>query len=147
MILARTAALAAVLLGGAGPAAAQFLDCMSDGYLASFPDAPTAEGLACLELFRFEVATPEGARFMRGIADAGAGWAAPPDLVAGVGRGARLAGAALGRPGSFRVDNITLLILDDVHATGDLSGPEGGAVLATAPGDRNLRPAPGPNAS
>jgi hypothetical protein len=140
MILARTAALAAVLLGGAGPAAAQFLDCMSDGYLASFPEAPTAEGLACRELFRFEVATPEGPRFMRGIADAGAGWAAPPDLVAEVERGARLAGAAFARLGSFRVDNITLLILDDVHATGDLSGPGDGAVLGTALSDRNLPP-------
>ena len=104
------------------PAQAQFLDCMAEGYLDAFPEAPTAEGLACLELFRFTVDTPEGQRHIRGIMDAGADWAAPPDMVAEVERGARLAGAAFGGLGRFRVENITLLILDDVYATADLTG-------------------------
>jgi hypothetical protein len=111
-------------LGLAAPADAQFMDCMAEGYLDAFADAPTAEGLACLELFRFEVPTPDGPRFIRGIADAGADWAIPSDMVAEAERGARLAGLGFGGLGTFRVDNITLLILDDVHATADLTGED-----------------------
>lgn len=117
-------ACALLFLLSAAPAQAQFLDCMAEGYLDAFPVAPTAEGLACLELFRFPVATPDGQRHIRGIMDAGADWAAPPDLVAEVERGARLAGAAFAGLGSFQVDNITVLILDDVYATADLTGED-----------------------
>ena len=117
-------ACALLFLLSAAPAQAQFLDCMAEGYLDAFPDAPTAEGLACLELFRFPVATPDGQRQIRGIMDAGADWAAPPDLVAEVERGARLAGAAFAGLGRFRVDNISILILDDVYATADLTGAD-----------------------
>lgn len=117
-------ACALLFLLSAAPAQAQFLDCMAEGYLDAFPVAPTAEGLACLELFRFPVATPDGQRHIRGIMDAGADWAAPPDLVAEVERGARLAGAAFAGLGRFRVDNISVLILDDVYATADLTGED-----------------------
>lgn len=129
----------ALALGLTAPMAqAQFLDCMAEGYLDAFPDAPTAEGLACVELFRFSVATPDGPRHIRGISDAGADWAVPPSLVAEVERGARLAGVAFAGLGRFRVDNITLLILDDVFETDDLTDPDGGEILGIALSDRRL---------
>lgn len=117
-------ALALWSAGTSGPALADgdgiFNDCMDAGYLAFFPDAPSARELTCVEHFRFSVATPGGARWIRGISDAAADWAAPPALVAEVERGARLAGSAFGGLGRFSVDTITILLLDDVRATGEL---------------------------
>jgi hypothetical protein len=115
---------AALCLCPAASAQAQFLDCMAEGYLDAFAEAPAAEGLACLELFRIDVATPAGPRQIRAIMDAGADWAAPSALVAEVRRGADLAAAAFGGLGPFRVDNITLLLLDDAFSTADLTGAE-----------------------
>jgi len=69
--------LARGTLGLANPAIA-FGDCIAEGYLAKFADAPTAGDLACFELFRIFVATPDGPREVRGIADAAFDWAAPP---------------------------------------------------------------------
>jgi hypothetical protein len=148
MFPARSATFAAILLAGAaGSAAAQdeavdvFIDCMAAGYLDSFLDAPSASDLACVELFRLEVSTPNGSRFIRGIADAASDWAAPPDMIAEVERGARLAGAAFADLGRFSVDNITLLILDDVYATSEVTGDgSGGEVLGITFSDREAVP-------
>lgn len=76
------------------PAWAEVGDCSAPGYLAAFAEAPTARDLTCVELFRFEVPTPEGPRLIRSIADAAADWAVPSALKAEVERGARLAGLA-----------------------------------------------------
>lgn len=118
--------LAAVLLP-ALPARAEVGDCSAPGYLAAFADAPTARDLTCVELFRFEVPTPDGPRLIRGIADAAADWAVPPALAAEVERGARLAGQAFAGLGRFRVEDITILVLDDVHPGTDLSHHGNGA--------------------
>jgi hypothetical protein len=114
----------AALLSFAPPAQAQFLDCMAEGYLETFPEATGPGGLACLELFRFAADTPGGQRHIRGIMDAGADWAAPPAMVAEVERGARLAAGAFDLIGRFEVDNITILLLDDAFSFEDLTGTE-----------------------
>jgi hypothetical protein len=144
----RAAGLVLFLLTGlAFPSLAEdlgepFNDCMKPGYLASFLDAPTAEDLACVELFRFEVSTPDGPRAMRAIADAASDWAAPAEMIAEVERGARLAGAAFGELGRFSVDNITILILDDVYSSTELTGDRsGGEILGVTLSDRE--PVPG----
>lgn len=134
------AVLAVLVASAPGVALAEggpFNDCMDPGYLAGFADAPTADGLTCIELFRFEVATPDGPRQIRAIADAGSDWAAPPEMIAEVERGARLAGAAFASLGRFSVDNITLLVLDDVHPTSDLTGDRAdGEILGVTLSDR-----------
>jgi hypothetical protein len=144
----RGAALGVVLLAGlVRQAMAQdaFHDCMDPGYLDSFVEAPTAGDLTCVELFRFAVETPDGTRQVRGIADAAAGWAVPPTLVAEVERGARLAANAFAYLGRYSVDNITLLIIDDVYSTEELvNHGTGGETLGVALSDRELRPGEGP---
>ena len=98
-------------------ARADFGDCAADGYLGRFPDAPGALGLTCVELFNFTYPTPGGARRMRGIQDISADWAFLPGAPEAVERGARLAAAAFAPLGDFRIDDVTLLILDDAHST------------------------------
>ena len=130
--MTRLAAAFAALFLTAGLAQADFDDCTAADYLARFPGAPSAAGLLCVEHFRFAYATPEGERQMRAISDVAAGWAAPPTLVAGVERGAREAAAAMGALGSYAIDDVTLLLLDDVHGFGE--SPE---VLAITDGRRD----------
>lgn len=106
---------------------------MAEGYLSGFPDAPSASDLTCIELFRLDISTPGGPRIIRGIADAGAGWAAPPALIAEIERGARLAGAAFEGLGRYAVDHVTLLVLDDVHSSEELTNHgTGSEVLGVA---------------
>jgi hypothetical protein len=94
---------------------ADFGDCSADAYLDRFPDAPSAPGLNCIELFRIDFTASGGARQIRGIQDISADWAVRPDAVAAVERGARLAAAAFSRFSGFEIDDVTLLILDDAH--------------------------------
>ena len=98
-------------------ARADFGDCSDNAYLEAFPDAPSALDLNCVELFRFEYSTPGGSRQMRGIQDISADWAFRPGATAAVERGARLAADAFARLGDYRIDDVTLLILDDAHAS------------------------------
>ncbi len=121
----------------AGP----FNDCMDPGYLASFGEAPAAEDLTCIELFRFDVSTPDGTRSIRGIADAASDWAAPPEMILEVERGARLAGAAFPELGRFSVDNITILVLEDVYETAEVTDRDhDGEVLGVTLSDREAVP-------
>ena len=120
-----------------------FGDCTDTAYLDSFAEAPTAGEMICVEHFRFAVETPDGTRYIRGISDAAAGWAAPASMIAEVERGARLAANAFGYLGRYSVDNITLLIIEDVYATEELvNHGTGGEVLGVALSDRG--PVPGP---
>lgn len=116
------------------PARADFGDCTDNAYLESFPDAPSALDLNCVELFNFAFSTPGGERRMRGIQDVSADWAFRPGAAAAVERGARLAADAFARLGDYRIDDVTLLILDDAHASfysGDAASRE---VLAVTDG-------------
>jgi hypothetical protein len=111
----------ALILMTASLALADFADCMTPGYLAAFPDAPTSRDLTCVEHFRFSVSTPDGPRQVRAISDVAADWAVPPATIAAVERGARLAGEAFAGLGQFSIDNVTLLLLDDVHSSEELT--------------------------
>lgn len=117
MFKAVAAFFAALLL--AAPARADFGDCTEAGYLGRFPEAPTAETILCVELFRFTHATPEGERHIRAISDVAADWAIPPAVAEGVERGAREAAAAFPGLGSYAIDDVTLLLLDDLSSWED----------------------------
>ena len=97
----------------AAPVQADFGDCTGAGYLSRFPEAPTAASILCIEVFRFSHSTPEGERQIRAISDVSADWAIPPALAEGVERGAREAAAAFPGLGSYAIDDVTLLLLDD----------------------------------
>ena len=115
-------------------ARADFGDCSDDGYLDRFPDAPSAPGLNCVELFNFTYSTPGGPRQMRGIQDISADWAFLPGAPEAVERGARLAAAAFAALGDFRIDDVTLLILDDAHSTFYSGAEEEREVMAITDG-------------
>lgn len=115
-------------------ARADFGDCSDDGYLDRFPDAPTAMGLNCIELFNFTFSTPGGSRQMRGIQDISADWAFLPGAPEAVERGARLAADAFAALGDFRIDDVTLLILDDAHSTFYSGADEEREVMAIVDG-------------
>ncbi|MBI1418173.1 MAG: hypothetical protein GC146_13205 [Limimaricola sp.] len=120
-----------LLVLGAVPAQAETGDCDSPAYMAQFPDAASAADIACVELFRENYTSPEGPRVIRGISDAAANWAVTPGIEAGVERGVRAAISALGQLGTYRIDDVTILLLDDTHS---FDGPE---VLAETDGRRD----------
>lgn len=132
-----------VTLAMTAPARAGFGDCMDPDYLAGFapPDAAVGplspvRSITCVIEFDFEFSTPYGPRRMRGIRDAAADWAFRPGALGEVEAGARAAVAAMPALGDFRVDDITILILDDGYDL--MSGPPDpeGSVAAVANGDR-----------
>ncbi len=99
---------------------AEFGDCMDADYLSDFGTSGEAtgiydpiSGLTCIVEFDIPYETPGGTRNMRGIRDINADWAFRPGALPEVERGARAAIAALGMLGNYRVDDITILILDD----------------------------------
>ena len=124
------AGLAGVLWLG-GPALAQVPDCMAEGYIASFEVAGVTD-LTCAEVFRFAFATPEGERLVRAIADLNADWAFRPGTVAAVEAGAREAVAGLAGPGTYRVGDVTILLLSDQFAPEATRDPDARQVLAQA---------------
>lgn len=105
------ALLIGVLLWAA-PARAQVPDCMTEGYLATF-EVAGVEDLTCSEVFRFAMPTPGGEKIVRGIADLNADWAFQPGTVAAVEAAAREATAALPALGTYRVGDVTILLLSD----------------------------------
>jgi hypothetical protein len=124
----------AFLLACASPAFAEFGDCDDPGYLTGFADAPTADDLTCIVLFDYAHAAPGGERRVRAITDAAGGWAVPADVESEVRRGAEAATALLATLGEYRIDDVTLLLLDDVHDLGD--GPEIEGVTLAGPDGR-----------
>lgn len=112
-------------------ARADFGDCSRADYMALFPDAPSAIDLNCVEIFNFGYATPSGARHIRGIKDISGGWAFAPGAEAAVERAAQLAVTAFSELGSYDIDDVTLLFLDDTH---DFSERPGRIVLAMTDG-------------
>jgi hypothetical protein len=105
-------ALAAAFLCVAGSARAQVPDCMTEGYLDAFQVAGVEE-LTCAEVFRFTIPTPGGEKIVRGIADLNADWAFRPGTVAAAEAAAREATAALPALGTYRIGDVTILLLSD----------------------------------
>jgi hypothetical protein len=105
-------ALAAAFFSLAGPALAQVPDCMTAGYIASF-EVPGVNDLTCAEVFRFTIPTPGGEKIVRGIADLNADWAFQPGTVAAAEAAAREATAGLPALGTYRIGDVTILLLSD----------------------------------
>jgi hypothetical protein len=121
-------------------ARADFGDCASAEYLTAFPGAPIALGLGCVELFRIDFSSSGGMRQIRGIQEFSADWAFRPGATAAVERGARLTAAAFAALGDFQIDDVTLLILDDAHATTFSDDPEVLAITDGVRGPSGARP-------
>ncbi len=105
-------AILAGFIAVSAPAQAQVPDCMTEGYLASFQVAGVDE-LTCAEVFRFTISTPGGEKIVRGIADLNADWAFQPGTVAAAEAAAREATAALSALGTYRIGDVTILLLSD----------------------------------
>ena len=130
-------ALGAGLLLAAGAAQAQVTDCMTAGYIESFGVAGV-DDLTCAEVFRFSISTPGGERIVRGIADLNADWAFQPGTVAAVEAAAREAVAGLPALGTYRIGDVTILLLADQFAPEATRDPHARTILAQAwhPEDR-----------
>ena len=122
------------------PVHASFGDCMDVDYLSHFGtsgDAPEIydpiSGLVCVVEFDIAYETPGGTRNIRGIRDINADWAFLPGAMPEVERGARAAITALGTVGNYRVDDITILMLDDQESVMADGEPER-SVLGVANG-------------
>jgi hypothetical protein len=124
-------ALLAGFLGLATPAMAQVPDCMTEGYIASF-EVAGVDDLTCAEVFRFTFPTPGGERIVRGIADLNADWAFQPSTVAAAEAAAREATAGLAGLGTYRVGDVTILLLADQFAPEATRDPDARQVLAQA---------------
>ena len=136
----RLIAIALICLA-ALPARADFGDCMSSDYLRGFggpghrgdPTSPT-RSITCVIEFEFTVSTPGGERRIRGIRDASADWAFPPGGASEVERGARAAANTLSRLGDYRIDDVTILLLDDTYDPLDAPPDPRGTVAAVTNG-------------
>ncbi len=102
------------LLASAEPAHAAFGDCSDASYRALFD--PRIEPIAfdCVERVRIAVSTDSGNREIRLLHDRNAGWAILPGVVDEFARGVRAAAAALPHIGSFDMDDVTILLIDDL---------------------------------
>lgn len=123
--------IVAGFVGLASPALAQVPDCMAEGYIGSFEVAGVKD-LTCVEVFRFTIPTPGGERIVRGIADLNAGWAFQPDTVAAVAAAAQEATDGLAGLGTYRVGDVTILLLADQFAPEATRDPDARQVLAQA---------------
>lgn len=123
--------LAIGLLAALPGAAWAFGDCSAPDYLGRFPESPSAASIECVELFRQEVMTAEGPRTIRAIADLNVGWAVPDDLLAAIRAASSGVATALPTFGGLRMDDVTILVLDDYHGDGT-PDPEIGEVLGIA---------------
>lgn len=106
-----------VLLGTVShvvPAHASFGDCADPAYRASFDARLESAGFDCVERLRVNVPTTDGTRSVRLIHDRHAGWAILPNVVSEIERGVRQAATAFGQIGSFRLADVTILLIDDL---------------------------------
>lgn len=124
--------LAAALLSGAAPVAANFGDCNAPAWRAAVDPRLATIDYDCVEALRLPVATAEGERQIRVLHDREAGWVLTGDLLAEVRRGLEGAAAAFPQLGPFRMNDVTLLLADDLPpGVGvDGHGPPEGEILA-----------------
>ncbi|MEZ5670337.1 MAG: hypothetical protein R3F55_23485 [Alphaproteobacteria bacterium] len=112
-----------------GSARASFGDCDDPDYLGDFGPTPGGASplgpilqLNCVIEFEFAFDTPGGTRHIRAIRDASADWIVGPAVLADIERGARASVTAMALLGNYRIADVTILMLDDAHATADLTG-------------------------
>ena len=94
------------------PAKAEFGDCTQEAYRLRFDDRLAGTGFTCVERLREPVMTEDGIRHIRLVHDLHAGWALPASALADYERGIHGAVAALARIGPFRMDDVTVLLID-----------------------------------
>ncbi|MFN4191354.1 MAG: hypothetical protein ACK4FR_00295 [Tabrizicola sp.] len=104
---------------------------MAPGYIQSFQVAGV-EDLTCSEVFRFTFSTPGGERIVRGVADLNADWAFQPGTVAAVEAAAREATSGLAALGTYRIGDVTILLLADQFEPEARHAPGKRSVLAQA---------------
>jgi hypothetical protein len=107
-------AVAALALGGiALPAHASFGDCNDSAYLALF-DARLGTGsdFLCTESEHVPVASDAGTTHIRVIQHLVADWATAPGAMRSIKDGVAASAAAMPRLGSFRIPDVTILLVD-----------------------------------
>lgn len=129
--------LIAFAIGGAmlfaNPALADFGDCGDPAYQARFDDRLAGTGFSCEERLRLPVSTENGTRHIRLLHDLHAGWAVSSESLQDYERGIRGAVAALAQIGPFRMDDVTVLLIDgfppreggDSEGFSDIAGSTG----------------------
>ncbi len=110
---------------------AQFADCMSPGYIGSFGVGGVTD-LTCTQLFDFAFSTPGGERHVRGIADLNADWVARPGTAAAAEAAAREVVERLADLGTYRIGDVTILLLGDRLTPMESAGRHPRDVLAQA---------------
>lgn len=103
-----------LLLCSSIPAHAAFGDCTDPSYRTRFDPRLEAIPHDCVERVRVDVPTDSGTRRIRLIHDRNAGWALLPGVVSEFERGIRAAAEALQQIGSFDMDDVTILLIDDL---------------------------------
>ncbi|HLS68002.1 MAG TPA: hypothetical protein VK035_01575 [Kiloniellales bacterium] len=93
-------------------AKADFGDCTETSYLLQFDDRLSGTDFTCEERLREPVMTEQGMRHIRLLHDLHAGWALSPGALTDYERGIHGAVAALAQIGPFRMDDVTVLLID-----------------------------------
>src|SRR5690606_32516198 len=139
MLTLRTIKLTMIAVAGlcamlfASSAWAAFGDCNDASYQGRFDDRLAGTGFTCEERLRVAVTTEAGTRHIRLLHDLHAGWAVSPDALQDYERGIRGAVAALAQIGPFRMDDVTVLLMDgfppresdDSEGFSDIAGSTG----------------------
>ncbi|OQM76536.1 hypothetical protein [Manganibacter manganicus] len=94
------------------PAQADFGDCTESSYRAEFDPRLETMPFDCVERLRINVLTETGSSDIRLIHHRHADWALSPRLIDEFERGLRGAADALSLIGSFRLDDVTVMLID-----------------------------------
>lgn len=94
------------------PAQADFGDCTKSSYRAEFDPRLETMPFDCVERLRINVPTEAGSSDIRLIHHRHADWALSPRLIDEFERGLRGAADALSLIGSFRLDDVTVMLID-----------------------------------
>ena len=95
------------------PAWASFGDCNDPAYLAHFdPSLTSAHGFLCVESDRLAVTSEAGTTHIRIIQHLVADWATRPGALRAIKNGVAASVRAMGTLGSFRISDVTILLID-----------------------------------
>jgi hypothetical protein len=98
---------------GASPAWASFGDCNDSAYLAQFdPSLASARGFLCVESDRVPVTSEAGTTHIRIVQHLVADWATRPGAMRAIKDGVAASVSAMGTLGSFRISDVTILLID-----------------------------------
>jgi len=145
MIRFVVALVAGLLVWAWAPAGAQaqvFGDCADTAYVRQFDERLVGDGFGCTELDRLTVATEEGPRDIRVVQGFNADWAIDPAFPEQVRAGVRAFAEALPRLGGFRLEPVTVLLVDDLPPRHDYRegiGEEDEPAHASSAGDGECR--------